>query len=136
MLREPPLKWCRVGELAWDSRFTLSDERLYAALSEQPVLLERPIFARGPWAVVGRPPEIVLSLLGSDLPEDACAVATWYKVTQTDASGCQVRLVHVPSWEGARLLADHYETTANRCYVCPLHVPGPMAIRSHAVLKE
>lgn len=42
------------------------DEALIAAIQSHPRLLERPVFVAGSRAVIGRPPERVLELLGSD----------------------------------------------------------------------
>ena len=42
----------------------LSDAELVAAMVDNPVLIERPVIFRGKRAVVGRPPENVLELLG------------------------------------------------------------------------
>jgi arsenate reductase len=42
----------------------LSREELLAAMTAHPVLIERPLVFRGKRAVLGRPPENVLSLLG------------------------------------------------------------------------
>lgn len=39
------------------------DETLLAAMAENPILIERPIAIRGRRAVIGRPPEDVLTLL-------------------------------------------------------------------------
>jgi len=41
-----------------------NDETLIAAIEKNPVLLERPIVVNGDKAVVGRPPENVLAILG------------------------------------------------------------------------
>ena len=43
---------------------TLSDDQLIAALVKTPRLLQRPVVVKGKQAVIGRPPENVLSLLG------------------------------------------------------------------------
>jgi arsenate reductase (glutaredoxin) len=42
---------------------TLSDEDLITAMAAHPRLIERPIFVHGGRAVIGRPPETVLTLL-------------------------------------------------------------------------
>lgn len=41
----------------------LSEEQLFAAISEHPKLLERPIVVNGEHARIGRPPETVLEIL-------------------------------------------------------------------------
>ncbi len=63
----PPLRWMRPGEEAFrrgglgpDS----SERELLDAVSRHPILLERPILVSAERAVVGRPPERVLELLG------------------------------------------------------------------------
>ncbi|WP_372865226.1 arsenate reductase (glutaredoxin) [Spongiibacter sp.] len=57
----------RKGEVEYKERGladeTLGDEQLIAAMCEQPKLIERPIVVRGDRAVLGRPPENVLSLI-------------------------------------------------------------------------
>lgn len=42
----------------------LSEKALLAAMAENPKLIERPIVVKGDKAVLGRPPENVLSLIG------------------------------------------------------------------------
>ena len=42
----------------------LSDSQLIKAMHENPKLIERPIVVKGEQAVLGRPPENVLSLIG------------------------------------------------------------------------
>lgn len=48
-------------DLADDS---LSESQLIQAMHDNPKLIERPIVVRGDHAVIGRPPEAVLALLG------------------------------------------------------------------------
>lgn len=45
---------------------TLSDTVLISAMNEHPRLIERPIVVKGQQAVLGRPPENVLTLIGAD----------------------------------------------------------------------
>lgn len=40
-----------------------SDDKIFAAMAEQPILMERPVVVRGERARIGRPPEDVLALL-------------------------------------------------------------------------
>ncbi|PWH82930.1 arsenate reductase (glutaredoxin) [Brumimicrobium oceani] len=56
----------RKGEAAYKEHFkgkTLNDDEWITAFVEYPKLIERPIFIKGEKAVVGRPPENVLTLL-------------------------------------------------------------------------
>lgn len=57
----------RRGEQAYKdqnlSDSSLTDEQLVAAMVAEPKLIERPIVVKGARAVLGRPPENVLSLL-------------------------------------------------------------------------
>ena len=56
---EETFKECYAGK-------TLSDEQWLDALIAHPLLIERPIVVYGDRAVIGRPPEKVLELLGDD----------------------------------------------------------------------
>eukprot|EP00316_Scyphosphaera_apsteinii_P017356 CAMPEP_0119332812 /NCGR_PEP_ID=MMETSP1333-20130426/83666_1 /TAXON_ID=418940 /ORGANISM="Scyphosphaera apsteinii, Strain RCC1455" /LENGTH=188 /DNA_ID=CAMNT_0007342715 /DNA_START=36 /DNA_END=602 /DNA_ORIENTATION=+ len=133
-LHEKPVGWCRVDEPEWDVRFSGSDEDTYQALFEYPVLMQRPIFVRGPWAVVGRPPELVLALLGTDLPMASDQVAAWQEVYRIDTHGSQARVALAPSLKGAELLADSFEEKRHHqgYFVRPICMPGPVSLRSQA----
>ena len=66
MLGVAPEALVRKGEELFKSRFrgkTLDDQEWIAALTQHPILLERPIAVRGERAVIGRPPERVLELI-------------------------------------------------------------------------
>lgn len=64
-LARPAAEWVREREARAAGVDPAGDEAtLLAALAAHPELLERPIVVRGPRAVVGRPPEDVLALLG------------------------------------------------------------------------
>ena len=57
----------RRGEAVFKENYQgreLSDEQWLDALIAHPILIERPIVVRGDQAVIGRPPEKVLELLG------------------------------------------------------------------------
>lgn len=58
----------RKGEEVYKQKFagkTLTDEQWLDALAKNPILIERPIVVKGGKAVIGRPPENVLQLLGA-----------------------------------------------------------------------
>jgi arsenate reductase len=55
-------KEARYAELALKERSVLDDE-LLALLSDNPILIERPIVVAGKKAAIGRPPETVLAIL-------------------------------------------------------------------------
>ena len=63
---DDPMKIVRTGEDRWkDLGLDTGDrEAVLDALAQNPVLIERPIVIKGDRAVVGRPPENVLDLLG------------------------------------------------------------------------
>lgn len=63
---DDPRQMMRTGESAY-RELGLADadhDRLLEAMTEHPVLIERPIVIRGDRAVIARPPERVLELLG------------------------------------------------------------------------
>jgi arsenate reductase (glutaredoxin) len=65
-LRMKPEQIVRKGEDVYKDKFsnrTLSDDQWLEALAKYPILIERPIVVKGNRAVVGRPPENVLTLL-------------------------------------------------------------------------
>ena len=64
-----PADIVRRGEDAFRQNYAgknLNDEQWLDALITHPILIERPIVVRGDRAVVGRPPEKVLELFGTD----------------------------------------------------------------------
>ncbi len=65
-LGRPPREWVRTKEPAFVEAGldAASDDSLLDALARYPVLMERPIAIRGDRAVVGRPTEKLLDLLG------------------------------------------------------------------------
>lgn len=61
-----PSELVRRGEAVFKENYagkTLDEEQWLDALTAHPILIERPIIARGHRAVVGRPPEKVLELI-------------------------------------------------------------------------
>lgn len=63
----PASELVRRGEALYKSEFagrSLSEAQWLDALASHPILIERPIVVRGERAVVGRPPERVLDLIG------------------------------------------------------------------------
>ena len=67
MTGESPRALLRTGEAAYETLglgdASLADERLIEAMAAHPELVERPILVHRGRAVVGRPPERVLTLL-------------------------------------------------------------------------
>lgn len=62
---DDPRQMMRTGEAIY-SELELAEatrQRLLEAITEHPILLERPIFVRGDRAVIARPPEKLLGLL-------------------------------------------------------------------------
>ncbi|KAA9345538.1 arsenate reductase (glutaredoxin) [Adhaeribacter soli] len=61
-----PEQLVRKGEKLYQEKFagkTYTDEEWLRILAENPVLIERPIVVKGDKAVIGRPPENVLTIL-------------------------------------------------------------------------
>ena len=65
MLNLAPRALTRVKEEVYQTEglADVDDEALLAAMTEHPILIERPVVVRGERAIVGRPPENVLELL-------------------------------------------------------------------------
>lgn len=64
--RPPAAQMMRTGEKAFKENGLSksdSDETLLAAMAAHPILIERPLAISGGRAVIGRPPEALLSLL-------------------------------------------------------------------------
>lgn len=62
-----PLQLVRTNEAIWKEKFKgkiLSDEEIIDAMIEYPKLIERPIVIKGDKAVIGRPSENIIELLG------------------------------------------------------------------------
>ncbi len=61
-----PIDLVRKNEAIWKSDYkgkTLSDREIIEAMVANPKLIERPIVINGTKAVVGRPPETILSII-------------------------------------------------------------------------
>ena len=61
-----PIDLVRKGEAIWKENFkgkSLSEEELISAMIENPKLIERPIVINNGKAVIGRPPEIIKTIL-------------------------------------------------------------------------
>lgn len=66
LLEIQPIDLVRTQESIWKEKFRgikLTDEEVITAMVENPKLIERPIAINGTHAVIGRPPEKVLSIL-------------------------------------------------------------------------
>lgn len=66
LLNISPMELVRTNESIWKEQYKtkkLSNEAIITALVTHPKLIERPIAVKGKNAVIGRPPENVLSLL-------------------------------------------------------------------------
>lgn len=67
LLKMQPHDLIRTGDAIYKEQFkgkTLSNDQWIEAMVENPKLIERPIVISGNKAVIGRPPEKVLELLG------------------------------------------------------------------------
>lgn len=61
-----PMELVRKNEAIWKSDYkgkTLSDTQIIEAMVKHPKLIERPIVINGDKAVVGRPPESILTII-------------------------------------------------------------------------
>jgi arsenate reductase len=66
LLNVKPIDLVRKNEAVWKEKFkgkTLSDNDIISALVENPKLIERPIVINGNKAVIGRPPELITTIL-------------------------------------------------------------------------
>jgi arsenate reductase (glutaredoxin) len=65
-LARPAAEWVRRGEAEYATAgldASSSDAAILDAMARHPILVERPILVRGARAVIGRPPENVLTLV-------------------------------------------------------------------------
>lgn len=61
-----PLDLVRKNESIWKDKFkgkSMTNEQVIRAMYEYPKLIERPIFINGDKAVIGRPPEKIISII-------------------------------------------------------------------------
>jgi arsenate reductase len=61
-----PIDLVRKNEVIWKEKFKgkqLSDAKIISAMVENPTLIERPIVINNGKAVIGRPPEIIKTIL-------------------------------------------------------------------------
>lgn len=66
LLEIEPIDLVRTQESIWKEKFKglkLTDQEIITAMVDNPKLIERPIAIKGTHAVIGRPPEKVLSIL-------------------------------------------------------------------------
>jgi len=66
LLKIRPIDLVRKNEAIWKTNFkgkVLSDKEIIDAMINNPKLIERPIIINGKEAVIGRPPEHILSIL-------------------------------------------------------------------------
>lgn len=65
-LKIQPIDLVRKNELVWKEKFknkNLDNDQILSALVEYPKLIERPILVNGNSAIIGRPPEQLISII-------------------------------------------------------------------------
>lgn len=66
LLKISPIDLVRKNEIIWKENYkgkTLSNSQIIQAMIENPKLIERPIVINGNQAVIGRPPEIIKTII-------------------------------------------------------------------------
>ncbi len=66
LLNIAPIDLVRKNEAIWKANYkglTLADEDIIKAMAEHPKLIERPIVVNGKKAVIGRPPELIETII-------------------------------------------------------------------------